>query len=52
MEKLQTLFKTSLLVTFSLLNVIDLVQTISFLRAGAESNSFAVNYPYLWIPLS
>jgi hypothetical protein len=51
MEKLQTLFKTSLLVTFSLLNAIDLVQTISFLRAGVESNSFAVDYPYLWIPL-
>jgi hypothetical protein len=51
MEKLQTLFKTSLLVTFSLLNTIDLVQTISFLRAGVESNSFAIDYPYLWIPL-
>jgi hypothetical protein len=51
MEKLKTLFKTSLLVTFSLLNAIDLVQTISFLRAGVESDSFAVDYPYLWIPL-
>ena len=51
MEKLQTIFKASLLVTFSLLNAIDLVQTISFLRTGVESNSFAVDYPYLWIPL-
>jgi hypothetical protein len=51
LEKFQTLFKTSLLVAFSLLNSIDLVQTMFFLRAGVESNSFAVHYPYLWIPL-
>ena len=51
MEKLETLFKASLLVTFSLLNGIDLIQTISFLRAGVESDSFAVDYPYLWILL-
>jgi len=51
MEKLETLFKTSLLVAFSLLNTIDLVQTISFLKAGVESDLFAVEYPYLWIPL-
>jgi len=51
MEEPKTLFKAILLVTFSLLSGIDLVQTIFFLRAGVESDSFAVDYPYLWILL-
>lgn len=49
MEKPKTLFKASLLVTFSLLSGIDLVQTISFLRAGVEADAFAIDYPYAWI---
>ena len=39
------------LFTFSLLNAIDLVQTISFLKMGIESNLFAVYYPEIWFPL-
>ncbi len=48
MKRLETLLKTGLLFLFSLLNAIDLVQTMHFLRRGIEANLFAVYYPHLW----
>jgi len=51
MEYFEKLLKLGVLYTFSFLNAIDLVQTLSFLRMGIEGNSFVVYYPYLWFPL-
>jgi len=51
METFESVLKRGLLYVFSLLNAIDLVQTMSFLRLGIESNPFVVYYPYLWFPL-
>jgi len=50
-EYFEKLLKLGLLSTFSLLNAIDLVQTLSFLKMGIEGNPFVVQYPYLWFPL-
>jgi len=51
MEPFEKLFKTSLLSMFGLLNIIDMIQTVSFLQMGIEGNQFVVHYPYLWFPL-
>jgi len=42
--------KVILLLTFLLLNIIDMVQAVSLLRLGLESNLYAVFYPHLWFP--
>lgn len=51
METLEGILKRNLLYIFCLLNAIDMVQTVSFLRMGIESNPYAVYYPHLWFPL-
>jgi len=51
MDHLEKMLKLSLLWTFCLLNAIDFVQTIAFLKMGIEGNPFVVFYPYLWFPL-
>ena len=51
METFEMFLKKGLLYVFCLLNSIDMVQTLSFLRMGIESNPYAVYYPYLWFPL-
>jgi hypothetical protein len=51
MKTFETLLKRGLLYVFSLLNAIDMVQTMSFLKLGIESNQFAVYYPNLWFIL-
>ena len=48
MERLGAFLKTGLLFLFSLLNAIDLVQTMHSLRRGIEANPFAVYYHQLW----
>ena len=48
MDVVERLVKSALLLAFSLLNVIDMVQTTAFLRMGIEGNLFAVHYPLLW----
>jgi hypothetical protein len=48
MDAVERLIKSALLLAFSLLNVIDMVQTTAFLRMGIEGNPFAVHYPLLW----
>jgi len=50
MDKLEMLLKKGLLYVFSLLNAIDMSQSVSFIDLGIESNQFAVHYPYLWFP--
>jgi len=47
----ERLVKSALLLAFTLLNVIDMVQTTAFLRMGIEGNLFAVHYPLLWFIL-
>ncbi|UCD96200.1 MAG: hypothetical protein JSV35_06825 [Candidatus Bathyarchaeota archaeon] len=49
LSKLETLLKTPVLVTFAFLNTIDLLQSITLLRIGIESNPFAVKTPFLWL---
>jgi len=51
MEKAKKALKICLLFVFCLLNTIDVIQTISFLETGTESNRFAVNNPYVWFTL-
>lgn len=51
MERFEILLKIGLLYVFSLLNAIDIAQTLHFLRLGIESNPFAVCYPQLWFLL-
>ena len=48
MDTAERLIKSTLLLAFSMLNVIDMVQTTAFLRMGIEGNPFAVQYPLLW----
>jgi len=48
MDIVERLVKSALLLVFSLLNVVDMVQTTAFLRMGIEGNLFAVHYPLLW----
>ena len=50
MENIWGVIKQTILSTFFLLNLIDMLQTVSFLNMGTESNQFAVHYPYLWFP--
>ena len=51
MDTLEKYTKTAVLSMFCFLNVIDLVQTMSFLRMGIEGNRLAVFYPQLWFIL-
>jgi len=51
MKKSEKLIKIVLLSAFCILNIIDMIQTLAFLRMGIESNPFVVNYPSLWFPL-
>jgi len=51
MESFEKLLKLGVLYTFCLLNAVDLVQTLSFLRMGIEANPLVVSYPHLWFPL-
>ena len=51
METFEMLLKKGLLYVFCILNAIDLVQTLSFLRMGIESNPYVIYYHYLWFPL-
>jgi len=51
MEAFEMLLKKGLLNVFCLLNAVDMVQTLSFLRMGIESNPYVIYYPYLWFPL-
>lgn len=51
MDTFEKLIKAFVLFVFSLLNAIDLVQTMVFLRMGIEGNIFAVSYPQLWFAL-
>jgi len=51
MDVFEKLVKTALLYTFCFLNVIDMAQTVAFLRMGIEGNSFVVYYPHLWFLL-
>ena len=48
MESLEKLLKSGLLYAFCLLNALDFVQTLTFLRRGIEGNPFVVYYPLLW----
>ena len=48
MDAVERLIKSTLLLAFSLLNVIDMIQTTAFLKMGVEGNLFAVYYPLLW----
>jgi len=50
MGPFETILKISILSVFCVLNTIDMIQTIFFIRIGIESNALAVNYPYLWFP--
>jgi len=50
-DAFERLVKSALLLAFSVLNVIDMVQTTAFLRMGIEGNLFAVHYPLLWFIL-
>jgi hypothetical protein len=49
LPKLEMLLKTPILVAFAFLNTIDLLQSITLLRMGIESNPFAVKMPLLWL---
>ena len=51
MDTFEKLIKAFVLFVFSLLNAIDMVQTIAFLQMGIEGNIFAVSYPQLWFGL-
>jgi len=51
MYSFERLVKAMLLFVFSVLNAIDMAQTIAFLRMGIEGNIFAVAYPQLWFAL-
>jgi len=51
MDTFEKLIKTLVLFAFSLLNAIDMVQTIAFLQMGIEGNILAVSYPQLWFAL-
>jgi len=50
MGKIVNVLKVVLLLTFWLLNIIDMVQAVSLLRLGLESNPYVVFYPHLWFP--
>lgn len=50
MGQIVNVFKGVLLLTFGVLNIIDMVQAVSLLRLGRESNPYAVFYPHLWFP--
>lgn len=50
MEQTVNVLKVVLLLTFWVLNIIDMVQAVSLLRLGLESNPYVVFYPYLWFP--
>ena len=50
MGKIVNVLKVILLLTFLLLNIIDMVQAVSLLRLRLESNPYVVFYPYLWFP--
>jgi len=51
MDALERIIKTAVLSAFCFLNVIDMVQTLNFLRMGIEGNFFVVYYPQLWFLL-
>jgi len=51
MDSFEKLIKITLLSAFSLLNAVDMIQTVTFLRLRIEGNLFAVNYPQLWFLL-
>jgi len=51
MESFEKMVKISLLSMFSLLNAIDMIQTVSFLQMGIEGNQFVVHYPQVWFVL-
>jgi len=51
MDILEKLIKAFVLLIFSLLNAIDMVQTTAFLKMGIEGNILAVSYPQLWFAL-
>jgi len=50
METFEALLKKGLLFVYCLLNTIDMLQTVSFLRMGIESNPLAVHHPHIWFP--
>lgn len=51
MDTFEKLIKSVILFFFCLLNAIDMVQTVAFLRMGIEGNIFVVYYPQLWFVL-
>ena len=51
MDTFEKLIKTIALLVFSLLNVIDMVQTMAFLQMGIEGNILAISHPQLWFAL-
>jgi len=51
MDTFEKLIKAFVLFVFSLLNAIDMVQTMDFLQMGIEGNILAVSYPQLWFAL-
>jgi len=50
METIGTILKKGLLFAYCFLNTIDMLQSVSFLRMGIESNPLAVHYPQIWFP--
>lgn len=50
MGTFEAILKLSLLLIFCVLNTIDMIQTVFFIRIGIESNALAVYYPHLWFP--
>jgi hypothetical protein len=48
MDRFEKFAKISLLSGFCLLNAIDIIQTLEFLRMGIEANLFVVYNPLQW----
>jgi len=51
MKKSEKLIKIALLSAFCVLNVADMLQTLTFLKMGIEGNPLVVYHPQLWFPL-
>jgi len=51
MDTFERVVKTNVLFFFCVLNIVDMVQTWTFLRMGIEANLVAVNHPPLWFLL-